>query len=168
MGKIPRRNPIRGNRALQAERAEKVPKNKVRGKLWEDKTEHTTHGAVGSNGGERDRQRMPKIEKKSAIFRTEGRETRVAMTTIPGAVDSPLGLVVHPGGSTPAEGKLMSHRRREAKGDMKGSQLKHVEVLVKTMEVGLSSRCLRCGRTSEQPPEGPETRGAEAKTEPQG
>ena len=54
-GQIPRRNPRRVERVLQAERAKKVPKNEMRGKLRKNETENNTqHGAVRSNGGERE------------------------------------------------------------------------------------------------------------------
>ena len=105
-----RRYPRRGERALQTERVKKVPKNKVRGKNRKNETENTSqHGAVRSDGGERERQRTVKVQKEISNLRDRRTRNRVPMTTTPGSVDRPLLLVIHPGGRSPAGGKLTSH-----------------------------------------------------------
>ena len=109
--------PRRRERALQTERAKKVPKNKVRGKLRKNETENTTqHGVVRGDGGERERQRMAKVQKERSNLRDRRTRNRVLMTTTPDSADRPLRLVIHPGGRSSAAGKLTSHCRREAEG----------------------------------------------------
>ena len=119
-------------------------KNKVGGQLRKNKAEDTTqHGAVGSNRGIRKRKRAAKIKQEVSHLRNRRLRNRMAMAMAPGTLNRPLGLVIHSRGATTAVGNLMSHRLREVGmtcGYTIRSQLKHGEVLVVMVKMGLSEK----------------------------
>ena len=68
------------------------------------------HGAVGSDGRIRKRERATEVKQKVSHLRDRRPRDRVTMTMTPGTIYSSVSLVVYPCGASTAQGKLTSHR----------------------------------------------------------